>query len=91
MKGWKDVKLQDGKAIIPGVMIPRSNLAASGIWSRPDRCNMRAPSAEQVIAVRCRLGTFAGRVQVDTRCVDEAFGVGRRLRDSRLEEQWWNE
>jgi len=68
---WKDVKLPDGKIIIPGVIDSTSNfvehpeLVADRIVQYA-----RAVGAENVIAgVDCGFGTFAGRLQVDSKIV----------------------
>ena len=70
-KVWKDVKLPDGKIIIPGVIDSTSNfvehpeLVADRIVQYA-----RVVGAQNVIAgVDCGFGTFAGRVQVDTKIV----------------------
>src|SRR6516162_8577494 len=70
-KVWKDVKLPDGKIIIPGVIDSTSNfvehpeLVADRIVQY-----VRAVGAENVIAgVDCGFGTFAGRLQVDSKIV----------------------
>ncbi len=70
-KVWRDVKLPDGKIIIPGVIDSTSNfvehpeLVADRIQQ-----HARAVGRENVIAgVDCGFGTFAGRVQVDTKIV----------------------
>ena len=70
-KVWKDVKLPDGKIIIPGVIDSTSNFV-----EHPELVADRilqyayAVGEENVIAgVDCGFGTFAGRVQVDTKIV----------------------
>jgi 5-methyltetrahydropteroyltriglutamate--homocysteine methyltransferase len=70
-KVWQEVKLPDGKAIIPGVIDSTSNfvehpeLVADRIVQYA-----RAAGRDNVIAgVDCGFGTFAGRVQVDTKIV----------------------
>ena len=70
-KVWKDVKLPDGKIVIPGVIDSTSNfvehpeLVADRIAQYAD-----IVGKENVIAgVDCGFGTFAGRVQVDTKIV----------------------
>ncbi len=70
-KIWQDVKLPAGKIIIPGVIDSTSNfvehpeLVADRIVQYAD-----IVSRENVIAgVDCGFGTFAGRVQVDTKIV----------------------
>lgn len=70
-KVWKDVKLPDGKIIIPGVIDSTSNfvehpeLVADRIVQYA-----RVVGAQNVIAgVDCGFGTFAGRLQVDSKIV----------------------
>jgi 5-methyltetrahydropteroyltriglutamate--homocysteine methyltransferase len=70
-KVWQDVKLPDGKIIIPGVIDSTSNFV-----EHPDLVADRivqyaqAVGRESVIAgVDCGFGTFAGRVQVDSKIV----------------------
>jgi 5-methyltetrahydropteroyltriglutamate--homocysteine methyltransferase len=70
-KVWKDVKLPDGKIIIPGVIDSTSNfvehpeLVADRIVQYA-----RVVGPENVIAgVDCGFGTFAGRLQVDSKIV----------------------
>ena len=70
-KVWKDVKLPDGKIIIPGVIDSTSNFVEHPELVA-DRIVQYANVAgkENVIAgVDCGFGTFAGRVQVDTKIV----------------------
>ena len=70
-KVWQDVKLPDGKAIIPGVIDSTSNFVEHPELVA-DRIVQYAKAAgrENVIAgVDCGFGTFAGRVQVDTKIV----------------------
>jgi 5-methyltetrahydropteroyltriglutamate--homocysteine methyltransferase len=70
-KVWKDVKLPAGKVIIPGVIDSTSNFV-----EHPDLVADRivqyaeVVGRENVIAgVDCGFGTFAGRVQVDSKIV----------------------
>jgi 5-methyltetrahydropteroyltriglutamate--homocysteine methyltransferase len=70
-KVWRDVKLPDGKIIIPGVIDSTSNfvehpeLVADRIVQYA-----RVAGRENVIAgVDCGFGTFAGRLQVDSKIV----------------------
>lgn len=70
-KVWQDVKRPDGKIIIPGVIDSTSNfvehpeLVADRIVQYA-----RIVGRDNVIAgVDCGFGTFAGRVQVDTKIV----------------------
>jgi 5-methyltetrahydropteroyltriglutamate--homocysteine methyltransferase len=70
-KVWKDVKLPDGKIIIPGVIDSTSNFVEHPELVA-DRIAQYAGvvGKENVIAgVDCGFGTFAGRVQVDTKIV----------------------
>src|SRR4051812_13184313 len=90
-KVWKDVKLPDGKAIIPGVIDSTSNFV-----EHPELVADRivqyagAVGRENVVAgVDCGFGTFAGRVQVDTKIVWmklAALAEGARLASKQL----WN-
>ena len=70
-KIWRDVKLPDGKIIVPGVIDSTANTI-----EHPEVVADRiaqfasAVGRENVIAgVDCGFGTFAGRVQVDTKIV----------------------
>jgi 5-methyltetrahydropteroyltriglutamate--homocysteine methyltransferase len=70
-KIWKDVKLPDGKAIIPGVIDSTSNFV-----EHPELIADRIVQYAQVVGrdnviagVDCGFGTFAGRVQVDSKIV----------------------
>ena len=68
---WKDVQLPDGKIIIPGVIDSTSNFVEHPEFVA-DRIVQYAHAVgrENVIAgVDCGFGTFAGRVQVDTKIV----------------------
>jgi 5-methyltetrahydropteroyltriglutamate--homocysteine methyltransferase len=70
-KIWKDVKLPAGKTIIPGVIDSTSNFVEHPELVA-DRLVQYAGvvGRENVIAgVDCGFGTFAGRVQVDTKIV----------------------
>jgi 5-methyltetrahydropteroyltriglutamate--homocysteine methyltransferase len=70
-KIWKDVKLPDGKVIIPGVIDSTSNFVEHPELVA-DRIVQYAQVAgrDGVIAgVDCGFGTFAGRVQVDSKIV----------------------
>jgi 5-methyltetrahydropteroyltriglutamate--homocysteine methyltransferase len=70
-KLWKDVKLPAGKIIIPGVIDSTSNFVEHPELVA-DRIVQYAEAAgrDNVIAgVDCGFGTFAGRVQVDTKIV----------------------
>jgi 5-methyltetrahydropteroyltriglutamate--homocysteine methyltransferase len=70
-KVWQDVKLPDGKAIIPGVIDSTSNFV-----EHPELVADRIVQYAKVVGrenvipgADCGFGTFAGRVQVDTKIV----------------------
>jgi 5-methyltetrahydropteroyltriglutamate--homocysteine methyltransferase len=70
-KIWQDVKLPDGKAIIPGVIDSTSNFV-----EHPELVADRIVQYAKVVGrenvipgADCGFGTFAGRVQVDTKIV----------------------
>jgi 5-methyltetrahydropteroyltriglutamate--homocysteine methyltransferase len=70
-KIWKDVKLPAGKTIIPGVIDSTSNFV-----EHPELVADRLAQYANVVGrenviggVDCGFGTFAGRVQVDTKIV----------------------
>jgi len=70
-KIWRDVKLPDGKIIIPGVIDSTVNTVEHPEVVADRILNFAgAVGRENVIAgVDCGFGTFAGRVQVDTKIV----------------------
>jgi len=70
-KVWKDVKLPDGKIIIPGVIDSTSNFVEHPeLVADRIRQYAGAVGRENVIAgVDCGFGTFAGRLQVDSKIV----------------------
>ena len=88
-KVWQEIALPDGKMIIPGVIDSTSNfvehpeLVADRIVQYA-----RIVGRERVIAgVDCGFGTFAGRVQVDSKIVWmklAAFAEGARLASRHL-------
>jgi 5-methyltetrahydropteroyltriglutamate--homocysteine methyltransferase len=88
-KIWREVKLPPGKIIIPGVIDSTSNfvehpeLVADRIMNYA-----RVVGRENVIAgVDCGFGTFAGRVQVDSKIVWmklAALAEGARLASRQL-------
>jgi 5-methyltetrahydropteroyltriglutamate--homocysteine methyltransferase len=70
-KVWKDVKLPDGKIIIPGVIDSTSNFV-----EHPELVADRIVQYANVVGrenmiagVDCGFGTFAGRLQVDSKIV----------------------
>ena len=70
-KIWRDVKLPDGKIIIPGVIDSTVNTVEHPEVVADRILNFaNVVGRENVIAgVDCGFGTFAGRVQVDTKIV----------------------
>jgi 5-methyltetrahydropteroyltriglutamate--homocysteine methyltransferase len=90
-KVWRDVKLPDGKIIIPGVIDSTSNFVEHPELVA-DRIVQYAGTVgrENVIAgVDCGFGTFAGRVQVDSKIVWmklASLAEGARLATKQL----WN-
>jgi len=70
-KIWRDVKLPLGKKIIPGVIDSTSNIVEHPEVVADRILNFASVvGRENVIAgVDCGFGTFAGRVQVDTKIV----------------------
>ena len=70
-KVWQEVKLPDGKAIIPGVIDSTSNFVEHPELVA-DRIGQYAGAVGRgnvIAGVDCGFGTFAGRVQVDTKIV----------------------
>jgi 5-methyltetrahydropteroyltriglutamate--homocysteine methyltransferase len=88
-KVWREVKLPDGKIIIPGVIDSTSNFVEHPELVA-DRIVQYAGvvGRENVIAgVDCGFGTFAGRVQVDSKIVWmklAALAEGARLASKQL-------
>jgi 5-methyltetrahydropteroyltriglutamate--homocysteine methyltransferase len=70
-KVWRDVKLPDGKIIVPGVIDSTVNTVEHPEVVADRILNFASVvGRENVIAgVDCGFGTFAGRVQVDTKIV----------------------
>ena len=68
---WKDVKLPDGKIIIPGVIDSSSNFVEHPeLMADRHGAYARVVGPENVIGgVDCGFGTFAGRLQVDSKIV----------------------
>jgi 5-methyltetrahydropteroyltriglutamate--homocysteine methyltransferase len=88
-KIWQEVKLPEGKIIIPGVIDSTSNFVEHPELVAERLVNYaRAAGRENVIAgVDCGFGTFAGRVQVDSKIVWmklAALAEGARLASKRL-------
>jgi len=88
-KVWRDVKLPAGKIIIPGVIDSTSNFV-----EHPELVADRIVQYAQVVGrdnviagADCGFGTFAGRVQVDTKIVWmklAALAEGARLASKQL-------
>ena len=70
-KVWQDVKLPDGKAIIPGVIDSTSNFVEHPelVADRIVQYALAAGRENVIGGADCGFGTFAGRVQVDTKIV----------------------
>jgi len=88
-KVWAEVTLPEGKSVIPGVITHSSNIVEHPelIAERIGRF-AQAVGRENVIAgADCGFGTFAGRVQVDTKIVWmklAALAEGARIATERL-------
>ena len=88
-KVWKDVKLPDGKAIIPGVIDSTSNFVEHPelVADRIVQYALAAGRENVIGGADCGFGTFAGRVQVDTKIVWmklAALAEGARLASKQL-------
>jgi 5-methyltetrahydropteroyltriglutamate--homocysteine methyltransferase len=88
-KIWNDVKVPDGKIIIPGVIDSTSNFVEHPeLVADRIRQYAGAVGRDNVIAgVDCGFGTFAGRVQVDSKIVWmklAALAEGARLASKQL-------
>ena len=70
-KIWRDVKLPTGKKIIPGMIDSASNIVEHPEVVADRILNFASVvGRDNIIAgVDCGFGTFAGRVQVDTKIV----------------------
>ena len=81
-KIWRDVKLPAGKIIIPGVIDSTVNTVEHPEVVADRILNFaNVVGRENVIAgVDCGFGTFAGRVQVDTKDRLDEAAVARRRR-----------
>jgi 5-methyltetrahydropteroyltriglutamate--homocysteine methyltransferase len=88
-KVWRDVKLPDGKIIVPGVIDSTVNTVEHPEVVADRILNFaNVVGRENVIAgVDCGFGTFAGRVQVDTKIVWlklQSLAEGARRASSQL-------
>ena len=88
-KIWRDVKLPDGKIIVPGVIDSTVNTVEHPEVVADRILNFaNTVGRENVIAgVDCGFGTFAGRVQVDTKIVWmklASLAEGARLASAQL-------
>jgi 5-methyltetrahydropteroyltriglutamate--homocysteine methyltransferase len=70
-KIWRDVDLPDGKIIIPGVIDSTSNFVEHPelVADRIRQCAGIVGRENMIAGVDCGFGTFAGRVQVDSKIV----------------------
>jgi 5-methyltetrahydropteroyltriglutamate--homocysteine methyltransferase len=70
-KVWKDVKLPDGKVIIPGVIDSTSNFVEHPelVADRIIQYANVVGRENMIAGVDCGFGTFAGRLQVDSKIV----------------------
>jgi 5-methyltetrahydropteroyltriglutamate--homocysteine methyltransferase len=70
-KVWKDVKLPDGKVLIPGVIDTTTNFIEHPelVAERIGRYAQVVGRENVIAGCDCGFGTFAGRVQVDTNIV----------------------
>jgi 5-methyltetrahydropteroyltriglutamate--homocysteine methyltransferase len=88
-KVWKDVRLPDGKIIIPGVIDSTSNFVEHPevVADRIAQYASVVGRENMIAGVDCGFGTFAGRVQVDTKIVWmklAALAEGARLASRQL-------
>ncbi len=88
-KIWKDVKLPEGKVIIPGVIDSTSNFAEHPelVAERIVRYANVVGREHMLSGVDCGFGTFAGRIQVDSKIVWlklQALTEGARLASQEL-------
>ena len=70
-KVWNDVKLPDGKVIIPGIIDSTSNFVEHPelVADRIVQYSKVVGAENMIAGVDCGFGTFAGRVQVDSKIV----------------------
>ena len=87
-KIWRQVKLPAGKVIVPGVIDSTVNTVEHRIVADRILNFANVVGRENVIAgVDCGFGTFAGRVQVDTKIVWlklQSLAEGARLASAQL-------
>jgi 5-methyltetrahydropteroyltriglutamate--homocysteine methyltransferase len=88
-KIWKDVQLPEGKIIIPGVIDSTSNFVEHPelVAERIVRYANVVGRERMLAGVDCGFGTFAGRVQVDSKIVWlklQALTEGARLASQEL-------
>jgi 5-methyltetrahydropteroyltriglutamate--homocysteine methyltransferase len=86
---WRDVKLADDRIIIPGVIDSTTNVV-----EHPELVADRIVQYAEVVGrervmagVDCGFGTFAGRVQVDSKIVWmklQSLAEGARLASAQL-------
>jgi 5-methyltetrahydropteroyltriglutamate--homocysteine methyltransferase len=88
-KIWKDVKLPDGKIVIPGMIDSTSNFVEHPevVADRIVQYAGVVGRENMIAGVDCGFGTFAGRVQVDTKIVYmklAALAEGARIASKQL-------
>jgi 5-methyltetrahydropteroyltriglutamate--homocysteine methyltransferase len=88
-KIWKDVKLPEGKVIIPGVIDSTSNFVEHPelVAERIARYANVVGREHMLAGVDCGFGTFAGRIQMDSNIVWlklQALTEGVRLASQEL-------
>ncbi len=88
-KIWRDVALPEGKILIPGVIDSTSNFVEHPelVAERIGRYASVVGRERLIAGVDCGFGTFAGRIQVDSRIVWmklEALVEGARLASREL-------
>jgi 5-methyltetrahydropteroyltriglutamate--homocysteine methyltransferase len=88
-KIWKEIKLPEGKVIIPGVIDSTSNFVEHPelVAERIVRYANVVGRENMLAGVDCGFGTFAGRIQVDSKIVWlklQALTTGARLASQEL-------
>jgi 5-methyltetrahydropteroyltriglutamate--homocysteine methyltransferase len=88
-KIWKEIKLPEGKIIIPGVIDSTSNFVEHPelVAERIVRYANVVGRENLIAGVDCGFGTFAGRIQVDSKIVWlklQALAAGARLASQEL-------
>jgi 5-methyltetrahydropteroyltriglutamate--homocysteine methyltransferase len=89
VENWKDIKLPEGKVIIPGVIDSTSNFVEHPelVGERVVRYASIVGRENVISGADCGFGTFAGRVQVDSKIVWmklQSLAEGARLASQEL-------